>query len=275
MTLYAESAYNPKIIYGSSTFYFDDGTTRINITGLTYERTNRVSAFQIPGVAGQVILGEPIKNSLAINFEVEFSSSNLETFVARRKSLLTALCGGSNGKFDFYLRYENASNYYAFKNCACISSALPDGPQDYVIDDVVPLLRGSVSLISEDTDPTIVNLGETESGATEEETEDAIVTGSLALYASNSVVIQNANGDVKIRIAASTPAFDVNGEFSQDGHAYDGDYGASDSAATKVEAESFQIEGAITIQNTTGQTLAVLSANIPGVNVIGQIIEAL
>ncbi|MEW6234750.1 MAG: hypothetical protein AB1656_05125 [Candidatus Omnitrophota bacterium] len=275
MTLYADSAYRPRLVYGAATFLFDDGETRIAIFDLSRERTKRTQAYAIPGVPGQVIVGKPLTDGMQISFSVEIAAADLATYVARREALKTALDGGADGKLDFYLRYQDASNYYAFKNCVLFSSTLPDGPHDPLTDDIVPLMQGSITLISEDAEPIIVEDGETQSADADELLIDQVYEGSLALYASQEAVVQNTLGEVKARFAAIVPAIDIVGVLSADGTPFAGTGGVSDPDAQAVHAQSFQIEGGITIQNSLGETMAILSEEAGGFSLKGVVSQTL
>ena len=215
MSVYETTAYNPKIVYGGSTFLFDNTTVRINIgSPIRFTRSDRVEQFEIPATDGALILGKT-RGGMQGSLTLEFATSDLQTYLTRKTALLTALEGGVESKFDLYLRYVDAYNYYCIRNCACTDIDLPDGPQDPYSPDIVEAVTGTISIVSEDYEPSIMVLGVMESGIEVAEADAVTYYGATRFLICDEFIVQNTLGEIKFHMSAVTGKLTIVGTLEQ------------------------------------------------------------
>jgi hypothetical protein len=219
MALFDSTAYKPKIVYGASTFQFNDvdsdGTARVSILDIQVTRGRRVSRFEIPNADGTIILGSN-KAGLTISITVEISATSLETFVDRRDALFAALEGLNESKFTFYRRYEDANNYACFTNCVCTGISGLDGPHDPIIANTLTTQQGTIDLESEDSDETIVDSGTATSGDTDLVSEGTqSVENAVDFIVQDKFIVQDPFGNIRFKIDATAQTVTIVGTITE------------------------------------------------------------
>lgn len=269
MTLYQATAYNPKIV-GATTFTFDDGTTRVNITGLSVKGGTRSDIYEIPGKNGKVIVGAD-KDNLSISMSLQIATDDLETFNETKMDLQAALAGDDEGKFTFFLRYEDASNYWKYGNCVLQSIEFNEGPQD----PCNPELNVNVSLeiVSQDCEPSIMVSGTLVQGDGNETFFFESLDGSTAIIISDAFIIQDTLGDIQFNLDALIPRIDYNGEITQSGSC--ADTTTATSFDNLIQADTVLIAGALVVTNAARTELIRIDGTLPKYTVTGEVQETL
>ncbi len=219
-TLYEAAYYKPKIVYGSSTFQFndvdEDGTARVNLLSVGRTESRRVYEHILPGQDGRLILGND-SDGISLSLTVEIAATTLEAFINRRRALLSALAGGTEDKFTFFRRYVNGDNYAAFTNCVLANLSGLDGPQDDKTVDYVESCQGTIDIISCDPVETIMVSGSLISGTEDLVTETSTVNyvGATDFIIQRKFIIQNTDGDIMLVIDGSIPSMQIRGTIEE------------------------------------------------------------
>lgn len=218
MTVYDATSYAantaPKIVYGGSTFYFDDDSTRVNILDIDITHPRRVQSHIIPGQDGELILGSD-KAGMEIRLDIEIASIDLQTYAERMYDLHTALEGGDDNLFDFYYRYENADNYWCYEDCVCTSVTGLPGPHDPYDVETMDRITGSITMRSQKSDPTIEAEGVLKQGDAVITADSTTYVGATTILIVDQLIVQNSSGVVKCVIDATVPGIDVVGSVTQ------------------------------------------------------------
>jgi len=195
MTAYTEAAHAPSI--DNSLLFNDD--PRINIIDIDPRVTYTRERFKIPGADGELDIGGT-PNGMAISLQLEIGDDVLSDFHARKAALLSALQGDGDGKFEFYLRYIDADNFWKYTKCVLNSFQDMVGRQDAKQNNLNN--QFSVEILSEDTVPSVKENGSFVEGSTED-TTTANLLNTSKIYISDNFIVQNEAGEIKFNMDAN------------------------------------------------------------------------
>ena len=203
MTLYTDAAYSPRI----GALHFND-SPQIQIIGMDVSEQRETDIYKIPSADG---LGStpPSKGGLELSLTVQIATATLSDFFPRFLALLNVLDGDESGLFDFYLRYEDTDNYWAYTNCQVRHVSEPVGknnPKSVALNNEV-----TIDMISLDSTPTVKSSGSFLVGDTDVTASGVNYVGSTTLMIEDSLIIQNTLGQVIFQLNAPANLFQGTG----------------------------------------------------------------